>query len=213
MTLSTSRLAILAALSSGERSAYELAKLFGRPVRFFWTKAESGTYADLRRLEADAMVQSRVESTGGRDRTIYSLSEQGRATLRGWLESEPTEAQYNVEAMLRLYLADAGTVEDLQRSVAGIGRLSEAMIEDALAIADGYVLGRHERQRELALRALEFSLLWAQGSALRSWVVATEREISRWKDLDGDEESRRRALATMGAAIRSARENALPARG
>lgn len=64
--------AILGLLSlRDEWSAFELTKEMRRNLRFFWPRAESRVYDELRRLEDAGLAHSRQEHTGRRRRTIW----------------------------------------------------------------------------------------------------------------------------------------------
>ena len=56
------------------------------------------------------------------------------------------------------------------------------------------------------MRGLLFDGLWGQGLALKQWAMTAQAELARWSDLDGDDQARRRARASMQGALERARE-------
>jgi DNA-binding PadR family transcriptional regulator len=85
--LTTTSYAGLAALALREHSTYELAKQIRMGWRYFWPRAESNVYAEPKRLVAAGLAESRKESTGKRPRTVYAITDAGRAELAAWLAS------------------------------------------------------------------------------------------------------------------------------
>ncbi|MGW3818198.1 PadR family transcriptional regulator [Streptomyces sp. NPDC005046] len=79
----------------GEASAYDVKGEAARTVAPFWSVPHAQVYAQCDRLlEAGLLSQVRQES--GRDRRVLTLTDQGRAALRGWLDDPafvPVEAR------------------------------------------------------------------------------------------------------------------------
>ena len=79
--LTTTTYAILGQLAWGEATTYELVKAMGRNLRFVWPRAESRIYAEAKRLVDAGLVSARKERTGRRPRTVYAITDEGRAAL------------------------------------------------------------------------------------------------------------------------------------
>ena len=76
------RHAVLAALSHGEASGYELAKRFDVAVADYWTATPQQLYRDLERLEQDGLVDARVVEQSRRpNKRVFRLTDDGRAPL------------------------------------------------------------------------------------------------------------------------------------
>jgi DNA-binding PadR family transcriptional regulator len=104
-------LAVLGLLAwSGESSGYELHKLAGRSVGFIWAPARSQLYAVLKRLDAAGLVSGRhVVQADRPDKRIFSLTDAGMATLRGWLDRvEPIEPEDRDGVLLKLFFGAFG---------------------------------------------------------------------------------------------------------
>src|SRR3954447_16921321 len=90
MELSDTEYAVLGLLTFGERSGYELDKLAGRSIGYFWRPAKSKIYAILPRLVERGLAKSSTVVQERRpDKTLYRITRQGRHALRAWLASEP----------------------------------------------------------------------------------------------------------------------------
>jgi DNA-binding PadR family transcriptional regulator len=110
-TATRTELAVLGLLAwSGESSGYELHKLAGRSVGFIWAPARSQLYAVLKRLDAAGLVSGRhVVQADRPDKRIFSLTDAGMATLRGWLDRvEPIEPEDRDGVLLKLFFGAFG---------------------------------------------------------------------------------------------------------
>jgi PadR family transcriptional regulator AphA len=201
------RFAVLGQLGLRNWAAYDLVTSMRRTLHWFWPRAESGLYAEARRLEADGLVSQQSEPAidgSRRTRTVYTLTELGRTRLQEWLASPPTTVHFMIEPFLRIHLARAGTLDDLRQSIAAAETAADSLLRTAVNVAEEFLAGTHAFQGDLALRGLLFDGLWSQGLALKTWAAAARQETERWQDLDADDKARRRALDTMRAALRHA---------
>ena len=88
-----------------------------RNLRFFWPRAESRVYDELRRLHDAGLVEARHEHTGRRQRTIWAITASGRERLADWLATPPRAAYLENEPVLRLLLGNLGDDEQLRAAV------------------------------------------------------------------------------------------------
>ena len=93
-SLTTTSYAVLAVLAMHEHSTYELATQTRMSLRYMWPRAESNVYAEPKRLVAAGLARSRKAATGRRARTLYSITDAGRAALREWLASPSGRQRY-----------------------------------------------------------------------------------------------------------------------
>ena len=107
MELSPTAPVILGLLSWRPMSGYDIKALVDESTRFFWAASYGQIYPELRRLADAGMVEGTEEPHGGRRRTVYSLTGEGRAALREWLASEPEVHELRDEALLKLFFASA----------------------------------------------------------------------------------------------------------
>lgn len=86
----TLRNALLALLSSGPMTGYDVAKRFASSVGFLWHAANSQIYPELRKLEKEGLLDTREVPWGskGVTKTEYSISDAGLEAIRNW-QSEP----------------------------------------------------------------------------------------------------------------------------
>src|SRR5215471_1431439 len=98
--------AILGVLSFGPSSGYDIKAFVDGTLRFFWAASYGSIYPELKRLEAMGLVGASDDATGGRKRTVYALTEAGRARLREWvLSDDALTYEMRDEGLLKLFLA------------------------------------------------------------------------------------------------------------
>jgi len=96
----------LGALCLGEKTGYDIKKLFEAALRHFHSATYGSIYPALGQLERDGLITSRIEP-GDRhpDRKIYRLTSEGKETLeRELMGEEPTE-QVRSEFMVLMFFA------------------------------------------------------------------------------------------------------------
>jgi DNA-binding PadR family transcriptional regulator len=107
MELSPTGYVILGLLSLGPKSGYEIKAFVDRSVRFFWAASYGQIYPELRRLADAGLIEGEPRPAGGRRRTVYELSSEGRRRLRDWLAVDPQVFETRDEGLLKLFFADA----------------------------------------------------------------------------------------------------------
>lgn len=112
---------ILGMLASRELSAYELAEHVGKGVEEIWPRASRQLYNAPKLLVKEGLITARRQTAGGtRTRTVYSITAAGRAALHAWLGTEPRPPALEFEGMLRVVLADQGSLDELRRTLLSI---------------------------------------------------------------------------------------------
>lgn len=188
----TTSYAILGQLALGEASTYELAKRMGRNMRYFWPRAESRIYDEAKRLVESGFVRAREGYVGKRRRTMYSITDAGRKELETWLTS-PAGKWFSLETegLLRLFLADLGSKEDIVSALEGMRDEAVDMLLVGRVVADEYLAGESSQQDIVHTRALVFDFLAEFGLGVIDWAERSLAEVERWEDLSPDGKAER----------------------
>jgi DNA-binding PadR family transcriptional regulator len=111
--LSSTSHVILGMLAQRPRSGYDIKQFVDRSTRHFWAASYGQIYPDLKRLAEAGLVVGKSTPSGGRRRTVFNITEEGRAALHEWLTSpaEPLE-EVRDEALLKIFFADLLTLEE-----------------------------------------------------------------------------------------------------
>jgi PadR family transcriptional regulator, regulatory protein AphA len=80
------RSALLALLSSGPLTGYDVVKQFSSSVGHVWHAPDSQIYPELRKMHAEGLLTSRPVPWGSRGatKTEYSITPEGERALRQW---------------------------------------------------------------------------------------------------------------------------------
>jgi DNA-binding PadR family transcriptional regulator len=205
------RNAILGHLALREWSAYELARSLRRTVHWFWPRAESIIYAEVKRLEDAGLAKHREEPAvdgSARMRTIYGITVRGRKVLFQWLTTPASRIALDIEPLLRLHLARFGTKESLLSALELLNETARELLADAAAVATEFSEGRHVLQEEAHVRGLLFDCLYSLGRALESSSRAAKEEVERWATLDGSVAAKRRGIESMKKALSELKSDA-----
>jgi PadR family transcriptional regulator, regulatory protein AphA len=200
----TTSYAVLGLLSVRSWTTYELAKQVQRSLKWFWPRAERKLYDEPKALVVDGLATAQQEFTGQRPRTVYAITDEGRAALRAWLGEPPAPPATEFEGMLKVFFADAGSLEQLEATLTSVEataaeRLRElaGMAEQALADGAPYPERRHISAVALRLQVeQEAAVLRGARRArdqVRTWRTATDP--GEWDD--------RRALAEIVDDVRA----------
>jgi len=185
--LTTTSYAVLAVLALRDHSTYELAKQMHLSLHYFWPRAESNVYAEPKRLVRSGLATSREESTGDRRRTVYAITDAGRAVLAEWLAQPGNDQRYESEAVLKLFFGENGSLANMLASIRAIGKDASAALKHWQGIADSYDAGEGAYPHRFALTALVARLIGEQQAATVRWAAWAEAVVSRWHESSGAE--------------------------
>jgi DNA-binding PadR family transcriptional regulator len=118
--LSDTEYAVLGLLTFGERSGYELDKLAGRSIGYFWRPAKSKIYAILPRLVDRGYAESStVSQTKRPDKQLYRITAAGEQELRSWLDAaEPARGVSRDGLLLKLFFGASAHPDSLRAQLA-----------------------------------------------------------------------------------------------
>ncbi|MFL6206715.1 MAG: PadR family transcriptional regulator [Acidimicrobiales bacterium] len=166
---STTSHAILGLLSLRSWTTYELAKQVQKSLGWFWPRAERKLYDEPKRLVAAGLASSEREMTGARPRTVYSVTKRGRTALRRWLDDPPAPPTLEFEGMVKVFFADAGSLDQLRATLTAIATTAE----ERLADLEGKV-------RELSDEGYAFAQRGHLNALGLQFVVDHERSMAGW---------------------------------
>ena len=173
--------AVLGLLSVRTWTTYELAKQVQRSLNWFWPRAERRLYDEPKQLVAHGLATATKEFTGQRPRTVYGITDAGRAALRDWLGQPSSPRAVESEAMLKVFFSDAGNLDQLTATLEGM--VSEAQ-ERLSQLAD--LAGSAEHQpafpHRLHISALALRLHLDQELTTLRWARWAQEQVALWRD-------------------------------
>lgn len=179
--LTTTSRAVLGLLALRPWTTYELAKQVRRSLSWFWPRAERKLYDEPKRLVDAGLATARAELVGRRARTVYTITDAGRADLRAWLSEPSAPPSFESEAMVKLFFADAGTVEQLRAVLQDMHDGSAARRAQLEGFVADHLEHRSAFPDRAALNALALRLQIEHERALFEWSRWALDEVSTWR--------------------------------
>ena len=99
------RFAVLAMLSLGPRSGYDVQQQIQRTLGHFWSESYGQIYPTLRQLLAEGQATARTVAQSGKpNRNLYSITPRGREALHVWLQRPPEPPPVRNEMLLKTFV-------------------------------------------------------------------------------------------------------------
>jgi PadR family transcriptional regulator, regulatory protein AphA len=130
-TTSRTQYVVLGLLTLRPMSGYDLKQEIEASVGYFWQESYGQLYPTLRKLDAAGLIELEAENPDGRGKKVYRITDEGRVTLREWLEEPPAPQPVRNELLLKLFLGFNAPTEVLE------GHLNEAL-DHFLELAQTY---------------------------------------------------------------------------
>ena len=122
---------VLTLIGRNGASAHDLVQMARRGQRLYWAGAASKMYAEPKRLEQLGYLRSRKEPGKTRERTYYTLTQNGYAALDEWLMRPSPFPKIQSEAAIRIQASDLAT--DLDKVSVSIAAM-RAEIDEQLRL-------------------------------------------------------------------------------
>ena len=119
---------ILGMVRMGKRTGYEIKQLVDVSARFFWTTSYGQIYPELKRLEEAGLISGEPTPTGGRSRTVYSLTPAGDTALNRWLDARDELVwELRDEGLLKLFFSEGRDPGDVREHLHSVRERSESV--------------------------------------------------------------------------------------
>ncbi|MEX0756002.1 MAG: PadR family transcriptional regulator [Actinomycetota bacterium] len=189
--LTTTSYAVLAQVAVHPWSTYELAQQRVRYFRYVWPRAESAIYREVKRLSAMGLLTGKKDYVGKRARTVYSITDEGREALRGWLSTPVSPFAMDFEAMIRLFVAPLGTKDQIVTTLHQVRDDAREMLRFGGEVKQEFLEGLAVTQDQVYIRALAVDFFISLLNTVHAWAERTIEEIESWDDLSPDGKNER----------------------
>ena len=173
--------ALLGLLAIRPWTTYELAKQVQRSLGWFWPRAERKLYDEPRQLVAAGLATATQEHTGKRPRTVYRITAAGRRALRAWLDDPPMPPSLEFEAMVKVFFADGGSLEQLTATLAHVEATASERIDDLRSKISAAVDGASEFADRLPLNALALRFHLDHEALIAEWAAWARAQVAQWR--------------------------------
>jgi len=178
-----SRFAILGMLALGrKKSGYDLKKAIASSTANFWSESYGNIYPALKKLLAEGAIREESDKgpASGRQKQLYSITDEGRRALRQWLRQPVAPRSEDNELLLKLFFGAMMPARDSQALVAAHRDHHRMLLEKFAAIEKIIAAGPTTDEQKVYLRAT-LSYGQAVSRALLEWSDATEETLRTLK--------------------------------
>ncbi len=169
--------ALLGLLAVEPRTTYQLAKQMDRAMHRFWPRTRSKLYEEPKKLVAHGLASATPEAHGKRPRIVYAITPAGRKALAAWLGSPSDGPVFESEHVLKVFLAENGSSEDLRETLAGLRQWAGERVQESANHQDELESGTSGRLPE---RVLTDRLLHDYLEMLDRWASWAEEQVADW---------------------------------
>jgi PadR family transcriptional regulator AphA len=183
--LTTTSYSILGLLAVQPWSTYELTRQMNRSLGRFWPRAESKLYEEPKKLVAQGLAVATAEGVGRRPRTVYTITDAGRAALAEWLHAPGAGPVLEFEQLLKVWFSDHGTKADALASLAAARAWAAEQNEENKRAARAYEAGQGPFQHRAAQNMLAGAFLTDFCLLVARWAEWASGHVERWPDDPG----------------------------
>jgi len=187
MKVKTLSYAVLGQLAFRPWAAYELIKEMKRNFHYFFPKAESGLYAELKKLEIEGLVKAEKNTKGKKERTVYSITTDGKKELMEWLSTEPDHYWLEFDGLLRVFLSRFGNEMSLKNTLLKVKADNNMLIQLAEKVGNEYLSDSAPSQSEIVERAMIFDFLLHYSMLYQGWLSRTKKYLNQVSKMSKDQ--------------------------
>lgn len=180
VTTSATSYALLGLLALRPWTTYELAKQVQRSLGWFWPRAERKLYDEPKKLVAAGLATATEQHTGKRPRMVYAITAAGRRALREWLSRPPAPPALEFEAMVKVFFADSGTLEQLRDTLDHVEATARDRQLELRAMIEESRQGPYEFAGRLPINALGLRFELDRQAHFAEWAAWAREQIATW---------------------------------
>lgn len=175
---------LLAILSLGPQTGYDIRKVLEAPEIFYWKESYGNIYPMLRKLERDGLVNKRESWVKKKKRVVYELNTEGWKELDAWLSLPASLSRFRVEVLMKLRFGESAGIGKLMEQVRTYGETAEREVNEALALAEGIEGTGRVLQSDLRLITLKYFISMKKSNV--EWSREALGILEKWKDIETD---------------------------
>jgi PadR family transcriptional regulator AphA len=168
------RFALLGLLAVQPASGYDLKRAINRSTYFIWNATGPQIYNTLNNLREDGFITSKSKPQKGKpDKHIHTITPQGRAALKDFMEEPIRAAVTRDEVLLRIFFGNFASKQTIKRELeAYLDRIGQERVqmEATEARINAHPGSKHEARR---FQLLSLRIKVAQ-------IHAMEQELGRF---------------------------------
>ena len=181
-SLTTTSFAILGFLAIQPWTTYGLAIQMERTLNRSWPRARSRLYEEPKKLVTHGLALATRETVGKRPRTVYTITDQGRAALAEWLKTPGSGPSLEFEQHIKLFFADHGSKDDALATLAATRDWAGDQLDDFTQAARDYIAGQGPFPERAAINAVTARFMVDFYETVDRWAEWATGVVAQWPD-------------------------------
>jgi PadR family transcriptional regulator AphA len=181
-SLTTTSYAILGFLAIQPWTTYALAIQMERTLNRSWPRARSRLYEEPKKLVAHGLAQATKESVGRRPRTVYTITELGRAALAEWLKTPGSGPNLEFEQLIKLFFADHGRRDDALATLEAARAWAAEQLDVFTQAASDYLAGQSPFPERSGINAITARFMVDFYETVESWAEWASGVVAKWPE-------------------------------
>ena len=169
---------LLAFLSQGPQSGYDIKKLLEDPEIFYWRESHGNVYPMLRKLEENGLLDKRDSYIKSKKRVIYQLNDAGRAVLLKWLVKPAELCRFRVEILMKIRFGKSAGVSNMIDQVKRYLSLSEKELSETDRIISDITSEEKSLENDFRLIASNYFKYLKESN--KKWCLNTLEILQKW---------------------------------
>lgn len=170
---------VLAILSSGPQSGYDIRKALDDPEMYYWRESYGNIYPMLKKLYQDGLVDKTDSFVKKKKRLIYRLNQNGWQELHKWMEEPANLNRFRVELLMKLRFGACCGVENMIAQLNQYRKQSEDQLLEAEMLLDQLTISEETLINDL--RKITISLFAERKKTTLIWCSASSDLLEKWK--------------------------------
>lgn len=167
------RYVILGLLNEEEMSGYDIKKIIGIRMSFFWQESYGQIYPELNKMKEEGLIEqvdTENKSKAKIEKIRYKITEDGRTEFKHWMEAMNEKDHIRSEFLLKMYFATEDNSQEMKKHLEEFKQEAEQKVmlfgmfqQELMGIVD-----EHNNHRQI-LKVIDLGLrqakLYAEWSA------------------------------------------------
>ena len=175
---------ILAILSTGPQSGYDIRKALDDPEMFYWRESFGNIYPMLKKLYNDGLVDKKESYVKTKKRLIYQLNRNGWTELQNWLHEPANLNRFRIEILMKLRFGASSGIEVMMEQLANYRKTSTEQLVEAEQLLEH--ISQLEETLSNDLRKITIGLFAERKRATLAWCDESVKILGKWKTVENE---------------------------
>ncbi len=175
---SQSTYGILAILSEGSKTGYDIKKFLSSKEVFYWSESYGNIYPILRSLKDRGFVRQIDADIKRKRRIFYEITDEGCKELLNWILTPPDLTRFRVELLMKLRFGEIAGIDVMKSHIEHYRKLSIPEIDECNELIDS--LNKQDMSIKNTVRSITALYFLHFKQAINNWCAESIETLDRW---------------------------------